>query len=425
MLCVNDGKFFRHDPTLSTRETVNTEPSQILCAIVVVSCCLTVGVADATTTDSAKSISIETNAGTDYNTVDKQPVQQSNASIPKTKLHVAVRANGSAVWTIHYHFRLGDANETAAFNRLRTDITSNPAPYRDRFKRRITAAVASAERTTGREMAVKNVSVRATRNGTTGVVTYEFVWVNFAASNDTSLRIGDVLRGFYLDNGTQLTIQWPDEYETTTVRPAPTERHPNAVVWAGSTVFNASEPFIELVRSNTTAGSTGPGNERKSTGTAASGNELPLRSIGMGVLILVVGILGIAWFVRRRQTDDSSTATVANDPEPESETNRETPAENVPPNSDDEHPTTAANDRPSLDLLSNEERVVEVFKRSDGRLKQQQVGEKLGWTDAKTSSVVSSLRENGTIEGFRLGRENVLRLSDEEYETDTDDTTNE
>ncbi len=49
-------------------------------------------------------------------------------------------------------------------------------------------------------------------------------------------------------------------------------------------------------------------------------------------------------------------------------------------------------------------------------MKQQAVVEELGWTDAKTSKVVSGLREDGRLESFRLGRENVLSLPEADDE---------
>jgi uncharacterized membrane protein len=45
-------------------------------------------------------------------------------------------------------------------------------------------------------------------------------------------------------------------------------------------------------------------------------------------------------------------------------------------------------------------------------MKQQDVVSELGWTEAKTSQVVGSLRDEGKLESFRLGRENVLTLPD-------------
>ncbi|MFC7045278.1 helix-turn-helix transcriptional regulator [Halobacteriaceae archaeon GCM10025711] len=47
-------------------------------------------------------------------------------------------------------------------------------------------------------------------------------------------------------------------------------------------------------------------------------------------------------------------------------------------------------------------------------MKQQEIVEELDWSEAKTSQVVGTLRDDGEIEVFRLGRENVLRLPDDE-----------
>ena len=422
------GVYLESPSLLAKRDVVYSKSITILCAGVVVVYCLTVGVAGSVAIDPAKPTSIGTSAGIERG-ISGNPVlqrQQLNTSASETDLRIEVRANGSAVWTVHYRFRLNDGNKTAAFNRLRTAITSDPAPYRKRFEQRMSGAVASAERTTGREMTIENGTVRATRNGTTGIVTYEFVWRNFAASDGDRLQIGDALTGFSVDNGTRLMISWPDDYETATVRPAPTDRQPNAVIWVGPTEFMGSEPFVELVHSGVTTTNTGFGAERGPEGgpnkESASGNGLPLWGISIVVLLLLVmGLIGIV-FIQRYQTDESATTTVANDPTTGQEIVNEA---NVPTSTNNDDSTVAENDdRPSLDLLSNEEQVVEVLKRSGGRARQQQIVETLGWTDTKTSSVVRKLRENGTIEGFRLGRENVLHLPEEGSETDTDDTTN-
>jgi hypothetical protein len=48
-------------------------------------------------------------------------------------------------------------------------------------------------------------------------------------------------------------------------------------------------------------------------------------------------------------------------------------------------------------------------------MKQQEVAGTLEWTDAKTSQVVRTMREEGDLDAFRLGRENVLVLPGEEF----------
>lgn len=68
------------------------------------------------------------------------------------------------------------------------------------------------------------------------------------------------------------------------------------------------------------------------------------------------------------------------------------------------------------ELLSNEERVLRELKRNDGRMKQQTLVESLGWTEAKTSQVVNDMHGEEAIEKYRLGRENVLSMPEEERE---------
>ena len=61
-------------------------------------------------------------------------------------------------------------------------------------------------------------------------------------------------------------------------------------------------------------------------------------------------------------------------------------------------------------LLSNEEQVLKLLRDNGGRIKQQRVASELDWTAAKTSQVIGGLREDGDLETFRIGRENVVTL---------------
>jgi len=65
-------------------------------------------------------------------------------------------------------------------------------------------------------------------------------------------------------------------------------------------------------------------------------------------------------------------------------------------------------------LLSNEEHVFRELERNDGRMKQQTLVESLDWTEAKTSRIVNKMQDEEVIEKYRLGRENVLAISDED-----------
>lgn len=420
----NSRNLFRSASLQTTTKVVQSNLLQILTGIGVV-CCLIMSGLGSAPIEPARATTLEATTEADSRSSNKailHQLQQSSTTAVETDLHINISANGSAVWTVQYHFQLGDPNETAAFDQLRTDIATNSTEYRNRFEQRMDQAVTAGENATDREMTISNVSVRAVRNGTTGLVTYNFVWQNFAATDGTRLDIGNSLAGLSLGDETKLTMSWPTNYEPVTVQPNPTERQANMVTWGGEIEFTESEPLVELARSssttNTTAAEAGSGSNGES-----SGRELPLPSIALIALVAVIGGLGVVWLIRRRHPDD--TPLISSERAENSETDRGISAEEgTTPNGGAEEPTSSETDDQSLELLSNEEQVLEVLRRSGGRAKQQQVIAALGWTDAKTSSVVSRLRDDGTIEGFRLGRENVLRLPEEATHETTDDTRN-
>lgn len=51
-------------------------------------------------------------------------------------------------------------------------------------------------------------------------------------------------------------------------------------------------------------------------------------------------------------------------------------------------------------------------------MKQKRVAEEIGWSSARTSQVVGQLREQGAVETFRIGRENVVTLPNVPIEGD-------
>lgn len=327
-------------------------------------------------------------------------IQQPAGNTPKQVIRIDIRPNGSGIVTVRYRIPLTGANETAAFERLRMNITENPTRYRTRFGARMARVVTSAQATTGRQMRVANRTVNATRRGSIGTVTYTFLWTQFAATDGNQLQVGDALAGQFLENGTRLIIAWPTRYEPTTVRPSPDNRTSETVQWTPPTQFGKNEPFVKLAP----AGS----------GANTQNTDSTLK-VALG--IIVVGALGImGWLIRRHHDErnrpsSDEMAAVSTDAKNDSR----------PPES------TAGNDpqtetETETELLSNEERVIQVLEHAGGRAKQQRVVEELDWTEAKTSQVVSGLREKGTIEGFRLGRENVLTLPEEENTKDDEES---
>ena len=69
---------------------------------------------------------------------------------------------------------------------------------------------------------------------------------------------------------------------------------------------------------------------------------------------------------------------------------------------------------PELDesLLTNEECIIHLLQRNDGRMKQSQIVNYTDWSKAKVSRVLSGLEEEGTIRKIQVGRENVVEFQD-------------
>ena len=328
--------------------------------------------------------------------------QQTAVDADDVRITVTLAENGSARWELAFRRTLSTDDEQTAFDSLRADIDADPTAYTEPFAERIRRTVVAAENTTTREMAVTNVSVDTETQSLAreyGIVTYRFTWENFAATADGTLRAGDAIDGFFLDDQTRLRVQWPDGYTADTVSPAADETPDNAVVWDGErTDFVSGEPRVVV----------GP----------SGGGLTPWMVIGIVIVILLAGIGG--WFYQRQPTATDSVPPVGTAPEPDDETPDSTAANQL---GDDTGATAATtDDEPDPALLSNEEQVLRLLDDHGGRMKQKQVIEALGWTDAKTSKVVSGLRDDGEIDSFRIGRENVLTYPDTAL---TDDETDE
>lgn len=290
----------------------------------------------------------------------------------------ALAENGSASVTVVYRYIL-DGNESSVdWEELRADIEDRPEAYVAGERDRWNATVADAQNATERNMSVSGFSVR-TAGGMTpreyGEVTFTFRWSAFATVEPKWIRAGDALRAYTLDEGTTLRISWPAAYSFQSAAPEPDDDdRENMVGWRGEeTDFLEDEPWVEVLEEG---GSPGEAPNRESRGMV-----IPLL-IG-GLVVLSLGSVALWWF-RREGSADSQDSSPAPDPAPSS--------------------------RPPPDLLSNEERVLSLLEDNGGRMKQQTIVSELDWTEAKTSQVVGELRDRGTVEVFRLGRENVLAL---------------
>jgi hypothetical protein len=309
-------------------------------------------------------------------------------------MSITVEADGDAVWEIEYRTRLETDDDKQAFEELRTDVQADSEPYAERFHDRMNGTADAAENATGREMRISEMTVSA-ENRTLpeeyGVLTYRFRWSNFASVGGDRIVAGDAIDGLFFDEQTALLVSWPDEYELLEASPEPTETRESVVVYNGPTDFASGEPRLEFAPSGTdTAGEDTP-----TDGESGDGGSFPASVLSVAVLAVAL-LTAAGAFVAYRRRDAADTA------------------QSTDTDGTDGADGGAAAARPDAELLSNEEQVLRLIESEGGRMKQQAVAEQLGWTDAKTSQVTKKLRERGDLEGFRLGRENVLSLPDED-----------
>jgi len=317
-------------------------------------------------------------------------------------LQVDLQADGDAQWALVYRTRLDDDNTTTAFESLQADIRNDSTAYTSGFGDRMNRTLRTAENATGREMTLRNLTVTAeqeTLPQTYGVVTYRFEWTNFAAVDGEQLRAGDALAGLFLDTESTLRIRWPEGYERVSVAPQPDRDGTRQVAWDGRRDFGPEEPSLVVTESSESQQRSGDGNAWL---------------LLVATVLAAGGVVALLW-ANRRYGFTGGTATTA-DGNATEDAGEDT---NIAPAATDE--TSAADgpaagtddtNTPPPELLSNEEQVLGLVDENGGRIKQQQIAERLDWTAAKTSQVISGLREADELETFRIGRENVVTLPD-------------
>jgi uncharacterized membrane protein len=368
-----------------------------------------------------------TGASAEY-TATEEPFGQTEIDADSILMAASVDSTGDADWRVVYRLQLDDSDSVTGFEELQADIENDTAAYLDPFEERIQRTVQSARNTTDREMVADGFTMRTERDSQPdaefGLVIFEFEWRGFALVEDdgATIRAGDAVDRLFLEDGTNFRVRWPDEYQLQSHTPTTESVSEGRVTWNGPIDFDSGEPRVVLTTGETT---TSPTTTDGDDGTATQGGDgtatqdgdrtqTPEESgpdesesdggpsmllFGLAVIVvLVAAAVAVAMF-RRRETPDGETT----EPAKEQEADSGDEATGPPP-----------------ELLSNEERVLQLLEQEGGRVKQKTVAEQLDWTAAKTSQVVGDLRDEDKVEAFRLGRENVLTLPDVDLEDSTE-----
>ncbi|MBS1262947.1 MAG: hypothetical protein MAG715_00112 [Methanonatronarchaeales archaeon] len=290
-----------------------------------------------------------------------------------TATSIDVDVDGDAHWTVEVREWLSGDDEEAAFRRFAEDVEEMESTQR--FESRLLSTVSAAGNRTGRDMVASNFTASADVEGLStrwGVVRYTFDWHGFAGETDGELVVGDAIEGYYLAEDDSLEIGLPGAAEVVEAEPGPDEVSGDSVTWRGPESFGDGEPRVRAALD----GSTGPG----STGTGTGGEAGNWRDRFLpAALLATVVLIGIgAWLFVWRSTLELDGERGGR--------------EEVP--------------------VPDGERVMELLREAGGRMRQAEVVERTGWSEAKVSNVTNSLKDGGRLVKRRWGRENVLLLPD-------------
>jgi hypothetical protein len=121
--------------------------------------------------------------------------------------------------------------------------------------------------------------------------------------------------------------------------------------------------------------------------------------------LAVIGVIGV-WLGTRGLDRDLSEVVLGDGESDPGETQKSTPGK--------ADGGSAATQERDPELLPPDERVESLLRAENGRMRQSDVVEATDWSKAKVSRTLSDMEEAGTVSRFRLGRENVVTLADEE-----------
>jgi hypothetical protein len=191
-----------------------------------------------------------------------------------------------------------------------------------------------------------------------------------------------------------LILRAPENYSITRASVGHTRK---TVRWEGPTSFDRTALQATFTSTNRTRTSpTGPANP-----------DIPVSLEGLLAIIAAILLASVAYGVTRRSSHSGDTVD-------EESTAAEMPAQS--PSNPDEARSTGTVDDPFAevdeDLLSDEERVERHLEAAGGRMKQAEIVDRTGWSNAKVSQVLSQMDEDDRVEKLRIGRENLISLPD-------------
>jgi uncharacterized membrane protein len=270
---------------------------------------------------------------------------------------IALSEEGTANWHVEYRTLLASDEDLEAFDSYTKNVSST---YLPRFQDLMQRSAAQAAAATSRPMEITDFAgdavIQTTPMGRYGVVYYSFSWKNFAKTVP-DLVIGDAFAGgLYLAKDNTLVIRYPSGYSVSGAEPAPDQVR-DGLIWYGQRSFGAGEPRMVFEK---------PG--------------FPWLPLLLGGLLCVLILGGMYVVLSKRRAPEP---VEAEDP-----------------------PVTLS----ETELLSLEDRIIQLLKTSGGEQYQSEIVKHLGLPKSTVSATLNDLHQRGVIRKVKKGRENLIRL---------------
>ena len=311
---------------------------------------------------------------------------------------ITVYENGSATWVFRYQQGLETEEERRDFEAYAEEFNENETELYRTFREGAIELADEGSTATGREMSAGEFRREARTEGPTdnlGVVEMSFRWDGFARVDDRVV-MGDVFEGgLYVGPDQRLVVRPGPGLAFDDVRPDDGQldedslAESRSVTWVGEKSFNPGRPRVAFVDADAAG-----------TDTPAEGDPgwmLPVAAL----LVVLLGIAGaVAYRSGAFPRGDEGDAAV------------EGAGDGAATGGADGG--EAAAPVPEEELISDEERVVNLLEDHDGRMKQVKIVDETGWSKSKVSMLLSDMEEEGTISKLRVGRENIVSLAGHE-----------
>ena len=306
---------------------------------------------------------------------------------------IQLTPEGDAHWNVTMRFPTETDEQADAFAALEADIEEEGLETYLPIEPYAMAATQIGEEV-DRSMRIEGVEREIIHGNQTGIVSMTFVWTEFSRATEHRVIVGDAFAATgqtwlaTLDHNEHIRIHGPPNY-TVESSGMPVQ---NGTMWlsgpADLSDQHLSGTFIA------------PGHQT----SPSNGSTIPglIGGVLIGLTTLALLLVMAAYLDRPSLARALDGMKIGEESATEDETEEESESQDV----------EASDPLGDRELLSDEELVESLIEHHGGRMKQAQIVTETDWSNAKVSQLLSQMAEDGDVEKLRIGRENLISLSE-------------